>query len=75
MRLVRVIWLDALSIAEWTKQGSEIVPQRCETVGHLVEERDGHVIVAATISGDEYNAAQQIPRSMIKRIFHLGEAA
>jgi hypothetical protein len=74
MKLVRVTWLDAMAIAEWTKQGSEIAPQRCETVGYLVGEDDGHVIVAATISGDEYNAAIQIPRPMIENLVDLEEA-
>lgn len=75
MKIVHVVWLDALSIAEWTKRGSEIVPQRCETVGYLVEENSGHVIVAATVSEDEYNAAQQIPRAMIESIVDVKEAA
>lgn len=64
-RFVRVVWEDAQAIALWTRRGDPIEPQMCETKGHLVEETDTHVIVAATISGEEWNAGQQIPRKMI----------
>ena len=75
MKIVRVVWLDAMAIAEWTKTGAEIEPQRCTTVGHLISEADDHVTVAATISGDEFNAAQQIPTSMIEAMTVIVEAA
>jgi len=35
-------------------------------VGFLVAEDDQHVMVAATVSDDEYIAAMQIPRGMIR---------
>ena len=75
MKIVRVVWLDAMAIAEWTKVGAEIEPQTCVTVGHLISEADDHVTVAATVSGDEFNAAQQIPTSMIEAMTVIVEAA
>lgn len=75
MKIVRVVWLDAMAIAEWTKVGAEIEPQRCTTVGHLISEAADHVTVAATVSGDEFNAAQQIPTSMIEAMTVIVEAA
>ena len=75
MRIVRVTWLDALTIAEWTKVDAAVSPQVCVTVGHVVSEADDHVTIAATVSADEYNAAQQIPRSMIQSIVEIIEAA
>ena len=75
MKIVRVEWLDAMAIAEWTKVGAEIEPQRCVTVGHLVSEAADHVTVAATVSGDEYNAGQQIPTSMIEAMTVILEDA
>ncbi len=74
MKLVRVVWLDALAIAEWTKIGAAIEPQRCITVGYLVVEANDHVTVAATVSEDEYNSAMHIPRSMIESITFIVEA-
>lgn len=40
--------------------------QICTTVGFLVAEDEAHVMIAATISDDEYIAAQQIPRALIR---------
>ena len=74
MKLVRVIWLDAMAIAEWTKVGAVVEPQRCESVGFLVQEANDHVTVACTVGGDEFNAAQQIPRPMIESMVEIKEA-
>lgn len=74
MRVVRVTWLDALAIAEWTPRGGEVLPQRCVTVGHLVEDTHDHVVVAATVSENEYNSAMQIPRTMIETMTDVKEA-
>ena len=75
MKLVRVVWLDAMAIAEWTRLGTATEPQRCESVGFLVAEANDHVTVAVTVSGDEFNAAQQIPRPMIESMVEIKEAA
>jgi hypothetical protein len=40
--------------------------QVCVTVGFLVAEDDAHVMIAATVSEDEFIAAMQIPRGMIQ---------
>jgi hypothetical protein len=74
MKLVRVTWLDAMAIAEWTKMGDGIEPQRCETVGYVVSENDKHVVVAATISDGEFNAGMLVPRPMIESIVEIKES-
>lgn len=68
MRKVRVQWIDACTIAGWTKQGAAIEPQHATTEGWLVAESETHIVVAATLSGDEYNAGQQIYRPMVQSI-------
>jgi len=74
MKIVRVIWLDALAIAEWTRLGTVTEPQHCESVGFLVSESNEHVTVAATISSDEFTAAIQVPRAMIQSMVEIKEA-
>ena len=66
MKIVRVTWNDALAVAMWCKHSEPMAAQVCTTVGFLVAEDDAHVMIAATVSEDEYNAAQQIPRAMIR---------
>jgi len=66
MKIVRVTWNDALAVACWTKHVEPMAAQVCVTVGFLVAEDDQHVMVAATVSDDEYIAAMQIPRGMIR---------
>ena len=46
-------------------------PQVCVTVGFLVAEDDHHVLIAATISDDEYTAGMQIPRGMIQQMSEI----
>lgn len=74
MRIVRVIWLDALAIAEWTTRGEPVLRQQCETVGFLVEDTRDHVVIATTVSEDQFNGAMQIPKSMIEVMVDIREA-
>jgi hypothetical protein len=66
MKIVRVTWHDALAVAMWYKHSEPMAAQVCVTVGFLVAEDDQHVMVAATVSDDEFIAAMQIPRGMIR---------
>jgi hypothetical protein len=66
MKIVRVTWHDALAVAMWQKTSEPMAAQVCTTVGFLVAEDDQHVMVAATVSDDEFIAAMQIPRGMIR---------
>lgn len=66
MKVYRVTWNDALAVAMWCKRTEPMQPQICVTVGFLVAEDERHVMIAATVSDDEYIAAQQIPRAMIQ---------
>jgi hypothetical protein len=68
MKIVRVTWHDALAVAMWCKHSEPMAAQVCITVGFLVAEDDAHVMIAATVSDDEYIAAQQIPRAMIQSL-------
>lgn len=68
MKEVKVVWHDAMAIAEWTKFRTPLQPQKCEAKGYLAEDEIGYIVVAATISGDEYNAGIMILRSMIESI-------
>ena len=71
MKIVRVTWHDALAVACWTKAAHPMEPQVCVTVGFLVAEDDHHVLIAATISDDEYTAGMQIPRGMIQQMSEI----
>lgn len=71
MKIVRVTWNDALAVAMWCKHSEPMAAQVCVTVGFLVAEDDQHVMVAATVSDDEYIAAQQIPRAMIQQMSEI----
>lgn len=72
MKIVRVTWWDALAVAMWQKTDVPMEPQICITVGFLVAEDDHHVMIAATVSDDEYIAAQQIPRALIRAMDEIG---
>ena len=72
MKIVRVTWHDALAVAIWSKHSEPMAAQVCTTVGFLVSEDDHHVLIAATISDDEYTAGMQIPRAMIQAIDVVG---
>lgn len=72
MKIVRVIWYDALAVAVWTKCAEPMVPQICITIGFLVLEDDHYVRIAATVSDDECIAAMQIPKAMIQQMSELG---
>jgi len=72
MKIVRVTWNDALAVACWTKHVEPMAAQVCVTVGFLVAEDDHHVLIAATISDDEYTAGMQIPRAMIQALDVVG---
>lgn len=72
MKIYRVTWDDALAIACWTKTGEPMEAQICTTVGFLVAESESHVMLAATVSDDEYIAAQQIPRALIRQMDEIG---
>lgn len=62
MKIVRARWRDAVAISAWTVFEAPPQPDLVETVGYLVNETPEHVIIAATISDGEYNAAMQILR-------------
>ncbi len=68
MKVYRVTWDDALAVACWTKVGEPMEAQICVTVGFLVGESEHHVMIAATVSDDEFIAAQQIPRALIRQM-------
>lgn len=72
MKIVRVTWHDALAVAMWCKHSEPMSPQVCVTVGFLVAEDAAHVMIAATVSEDEYIAGQQIPRAMIQAMDEIG---
>lgn len=72
MKIVRVTWWDALAVAMWCKHSEPMEAQVCITVGFLVAEDDHHVMIAATVSDDEYIAAQQIPRALIRAMDEIG---
>lgn len=71
MKIVCVTWWDALAVAMWCKKTEPMEAQICVTVGFLVAEDEHHVMVAATVSDDEYIAAQQIPRGLIRSITEI----
>lgn len=72
MKIVRVTWWDALAVAMWCKHNEPMAAQVCVTVGFLVAEDADHVMIAATVSDDEYIAAQQIPRALIRQMDEIG---
>ena len=71
MKIVRVTWHDALAVAVWSKHSEPMAAQVCTTVGFLVAEDAAHVMVAATVSDDEFIAAMQIPRAMIQQMSEI----
>lgn len=71
MKIVLVTWHDALAVAMWTKCDEPMEPQVCTAVGYLVSEDDRHIRVAATVSDDEFIAAIQIPKGMIRQIIEI----
>jgi hypothetical protein len=71
MKLVLVTWHDALAIASWTKCDEPMEPQVCNSIGYLVSEDSHHVRVATTVSDDEFIAAIQIPKGMIRQIIEI----
>lgn len=73
-KLVKVEWNDACAISSWSKVGAPHDPERCTSVGYLVEDGTDHITVACTISGDEYNAAIRLKRSWVESIAEIKEA-
>jgi hypothetical protein len=65
MRFVEVHWRDAVAIAKWKAVGEPPEGEMAVTRGWLVVNEPDVICLAATLSDDEYNAAQQIPRGMI----------
>lgn len=72
MKIYRVTWWDALAVAMWCKREEPMEAQVCVTVGFLVAEDDAHIMLAATVSDDEYIAAMQIPRALIRQMDEIG---
>lgn len=72
MKIYRVTWDDALAVAVWCQRNDPMAAQVCTTVGFLVAEDDRHIMLAATVSDDEYIAAMQIPRSLIQSMDEIG---
>ena len=72
MKIYRVTWDDALAVAVWCKRDEPMERQTCVTVGFLVAEDDAHIMLAATVSDDEYIAAMQIPRALIRQMDEIG---
>lgn len=64
-KLVRAKWTDSVAIAAWTTIGAPAEPDTVETVGYLVRDDEHYVTIAATVSEQEFIAAQQIPRKML----------
>lgn len=66
-KVVLIEWIDAVTEQGWQKATDLIEAPTCLTMGFLVKETKLSISVAATISDDEVNAIQTIPRSMVVR--------
>lgn len=74
MKAVLVVWEDAANHEGWADGlDPDTDPVVCHTLGYLVKEdkKSGVLLIAQTISDDNFNNAIQIPRRMVKRIVHI----
>ena len=70
MELVLITWDDASTLEHgWTDPADERpVAQIVTTVGFLVAQTDGYIVIAHTTDGAFVNGRFQIPRGMIRTI-------
>jgi hypothetical protein len=81
LQLVLVDWIDAAGVAaHWAPlEDVKSYPQRCQSVGWLLEDEPDFIVVAPHVGLDENGWPEQvvgdmcIPRSAIKRIAALPE--
>lgn len=66
-KVVLIEWIDAVTEQGWQKPADLMDAPTCLTIGFLVKETKLSISVAATISDDEVNAVQTIPRAMVVR--------
>jgi hypothetical protein len=74
--LVEVWWDDATGLkAGWTQELDEIEFALVLSVGFLIKETEGHIIIAQDIDSDgAHNSRSQIPSGMIKKMKVLRNA-
>ena len=66
--LLEIQWDDATANSDWQHPSSiNPVPEIAVTVGFLVKETDGHIVIASTDGGEAsgVTASMQIPKKMI----------
>lgn len=68
--LVEVIWDDAAGLRNgWMDRTEKPRPQLALSVGFLIVDEPGHIIIAQDTDADgAHNGRTQIPRGMVKRI-------
>ena len=75
MRTVLVRWSDSCSWSGWHDKASiEREPEtvhNCCTVGILINEKDGVITVAQSVSPSSYGDLITIPKSSIKKVYTL----
>jgi hypothetical protein len=78
MNKVEVTWIDAHSEIEWAKVSSmrekfEDINLTVTTVGYVIEDSSGRIILCGDLSGDEEdgNIWSVIPREMIISVSYL----
>lgn len=78
-KLVYVEWLDINTHnGPWVKMPDDNAPSACFTVGWLLHEEEGHIVVSATYSDEDGERSAlittAIPRGCITRISGLDAA-
>lgn len=78
MKLVMVIWTDALSATSWeqTRDRTPSPPLKCETVGWLLTELPTYIEVAQTVADrggpdEQVTNIKSIPRQAIVSMFNI----
>jgi hypothetical protein len=68
--LVEVVWDDASGIRHgWTAKTEPVEPYLALSVGFLIRETPGHIIIAQDTDGEGgHNGRSQIPRGMVKKL-------
>jgi hypothetical protein len=68
--LVEVVWDDAAGLKHgWTAKHEKVEPYIALSVGFLIVETEGHIIIAQDTDGEgSHNGRTQIPRGMVKKL-------
>jgi hypothetical protein len=68
--LCEVVWDDAAGLKHgWTAKHEKVEPYIALSVGFLIVDTPGHIIIAQDTDGEgSHNGRTQIPRGMVKRL-------